>query len=159
MMTLGKILSITEITDMVLGDKGVFEHLNIDSCSDDDYERYCIERYDGYKITTETHDFYILINNDQNCCERWGYFYLNDDEQMFIGATLREINLTDTALNKKKAEESGYYDCDDCGGIQFIDFITNKGVLQFAVYNAHNGYYGHPIIFAKDEEIFHQATL
>ena len=106
MNTLGKILSITEVTDMVLGDKGIFKHLDINSCSDDDYERYQFEIYDGYKITTETHDFYILINNERQCCERWGYFYLNDDEQAFVGKELREINLTDTALNKQKLEDN-----------------------------------------------------
>ena len=113
--------------------------------------------YDGYRIKTDKHEFNILIDNGQCCCESWGYFYLNDDEQEFVGSELLEVNLTDKALNKQKVEESDYYD--DCGGIQFVDFVTDKGVLQFAVYNAHNGYYGHPIIFAKDEEIFHQDTL
>ena len=114
-------------------------------------------KWDGYKIKTENHEFNLLIDNGQSCCESWGYFFLNDDEQDFVGAELLEVNLTDTALNKQKVDESGYYEY--AGGIQFVDFVTNKGVLQIAVYNAHNGYYGHPIIFAKDEEIFHQDTL
>lgn len=159
MASLGKILSITEVNNIKLGNKGFLNGSNgsrlgmsqmISSLSG-------YNAYDGYKITTENHEFYILIDNGQSCCESWGYFYLNDDEQMFVGATLREVNLTDTALNKKKVEESDYYD--DAGGIQFVDFVTSKGTLQFAVYNAHNGYYGHAIIFAKDEEIFHQDTL
>lgn len=113
--------------------------------------------YDGYRIKTDKHEFYILIDNGQCCCESWGYFYLNDNEQEFVGTELREVNLTDTALNKSKVEKSNYFE--DEGGIQFVDFVTDKGVLQFAVYNAHNGYYGHPIIFAKDEQIFHQDIL
>jgi hypothetical protein len=147
MKTLGKILSITEIENIKLNNGKP-----VDVCDDWEWDTY-----NGYKITTEMHEFYILINNFQYCCESWGYFYLNDDEQKFVGTELREINLTDMALNKRKVEESGYYE--DSGGIQFIDFVTNKGILQFAVYNAHNGYYGHDIIFAKDEEIFHQDTL
>ena len=43
----------------------------------------------------------------------------------------------------------------DEDGFKFAD----GSVLQFAVYNAHNGYYGHPIIIAKDKEILLQDTL
>lgn len=157
---LGKILSIEEITNLKLANLGAMNGSN-------GSQRGIMQNinalfggygeYDGYIIKTENHEFNILIDNGQCCCESWGYFYMNDDEQEFIGAELLEVNLTDTALNKEKVEESGYYE--DYGGIQFVDFVTDKGVLQFAVYNAHNGYYGHPIIFAKDEEIFHQDTL
>lgn len=115
--------------------------------------------YDGYKITTDSHEFYILIENEQCCCESWGYFASEDNFDRYIGKELKEVNLTDTALNKQKAEENGKYGY-DAGGIQFIDFVfTNGSVLQFAVYNAHNGYYGHGIVFAKDTEILLDDTL
>lgn len=159
METLGKILSIEEITNVSLENTG--------SLNGSNGSRLGIMQimsglmggasYDGYKVKTDKHEFLLLIDNGQCCCESWGYFYLNDDEQEFIGSELRAVNLTDKALNKKKVEQSGYYE--DYGGIQFVDFETDKGTLQFAVYNAHNGYYGHPIIFAKDKEIFHQDTL
>lgn len=114
--------------------------------------------YDGYKVKTSEHEYLILIDNAQNCCESWGYFASEDDFDSFIGKNLNSIELTDLALNNKKVEESGYYD--DYGGIQFVNFKFNDGsVLQFAVYNAHNGYYGHPIIIAKDEDILLQDTL
>lgn len=159
METLGKILSIEEVTNIRLGNKGAINGSNGSRLGMTQMLNALMggSSYDGYRIKTDKHEFNILIDNGQCCCESWGYFYLNDDEQEFVGSELLEVNLTDKALNKQKVEESDYYD--DCGGIQFVDFVTDKGVLQFAVYNAHNGYYGHPIIFAKDEEIFHQDTL
>lgn len=159
MSGLGKIISIEEVTNVKLGNVGNLKGTNGSRLGIFQMVNGLMggSEYDGYKIKTEKHEFSILIDNGQCCCESWGYFYSNDDEQEFIGANLLEVNLTDTALNKSKVEESGYYE-EECG-IQFVDFVTDKGVLQLAVYNAHNGYYGHPIIFAKDEEIFHQDTL
>lgn len=112
---------------------------------------------DGYVVKTDQHTFYVLINNGQSCCENWGYFSSEDDHDQFIGANLLEVNLTDTALNTTKVEESDYYD--DAGGIQFVNFVTDNGVFQLAVYNAHNGYYGHSILVAKDEEVLLNETL
>jgi len=113
---------------------------------------------DGYKVVTDAHTFHVLIDNGQSCCESWGYIQSEDDLSYFIGAELREVNLTDTALNKEAVEKSGYYG-DDGGGIQFVDFVTDRGVFQLAVYNSHNGYYGHGIVIAKDEEILLNETL
>jgi hypothetical protein len=113
---------------------------------------------DGYKVETEQHIFYVLIDNGQSCCESWGYFASEDDLNYYVGAELQEINLTDTASNKEKVKESGYYD-GDSGGIQFVDFVTDKGTFQLAVYNSHNGYYGHGIVVAKDDEILLNETL
>lgn len=112
---------------------------------------------DGYKVETDKHTFYVLIDNMQSCCESWGYFSNEDDFNDFIGAELFEINLTDKALNKKKLKESGYYE--DEGGIQFVDFVTSIGVFQLAVYNAHNGYYGHGILVLKDNETVLEDVL
>ncbi len=113
---------------------------------------------DGYMIETDKHKFYVLIDNGQSCCESWGYLASEDDLSRFVGSTLLEISLTDTALNKQKVENSNYYDGDE-GGIQFVDFVTSAGTLQLAVYNAHNGYYGHGILIAKDTEIILNNTL
>ena len=112
---------------------------------------------DGYKVVTDKHTFYVLIDNCQSCCESWGYLSSDDNLPRYIGSELSEVNLTDTALNKHIVEQSGYYE--DEGGIQFVDFVTNNGVFQLAVYNAHNGYYGHGIMVAKDEEIVLDETL
>lgn len=114
--------------------------------------------FDGYEVKTENATYRILIENEQNCCESWGYFSSDDNYEDFIGKDLVDVSLTDTALNQQKVQESGWYD--DEGGIQFVDFKFSDGsVLQFAVYNAHNGYYGHSIYVIKDEEILHSDTL
>jgi len=112
---------------------------------------------DGYKVETDKHTFYVLIDNEQNCCESWGYFSSEDDLRQLIDATLLEVRLTDKALNTKTVEESGYYE--DEGGIQFVDFVTDRGTFQLAVYNAHNGYYGHGILVARDDEILLNEVL
>lgn len=115
--------------------------------------------YDGYMVKTTEHEYLILIDNGQCCCESWGYFDSADNTDDFIGKELVSVELTDVALNKEKLEKSGYYGGEE-GGIQFVDFNMADGtVLQFAVYNEHNGYYGHPIIVAKDEKIILQDTL
>lgn len=112
---------------------------------------------DGYKVETDKHIFYVLIDNGQSCCESWGYLSSEDNFEQFIGAELFEVQLTDTALNQKAVENSEYYE--EEGGIQFVDFKTSNGVFQLAVYNAHNGYYGHGILVAKDNEILLNETL
>lgn len=99
---------------------------------------------EGYVIKTDKQDILIGICNRQSCCENWGYFSTNDDIKEFVGADLLDIKLTDTSLNTKIIEEKFEYGFDD-GGIQFVDLNTSKGTLQFVVYNAHNGYYGHSI--------------
>lgn len=113
---------------------------------------------DGYKVTTDEHTLQVLIDNGQSCCETWGYFASEDDLASFVGAELREVNLTDIALKKEKVEASDYYGGDD-GGIQFVDFVTSQGTFQLAVYNSHNGYYGHGIVVAKDNDILLNETL
>ncbi len=112
---------------------------------------------DGYKVTTDKHTLFVLIDNGQSCCESWGYFASEDDLASFVGAELREVNLTDTALRKEKVEKTDYYEGE--GGIQFVDFVTSKGTFQLSVYNAHNGYYGHGIVVAKDNNILLNETL
>lgn len=159
-MEYGKIKSISEVYNLSLGNvpsinsnhngqKGMIGMLNfLMGCS----------KYDGYEIETESHHFYVLIENEQNCCESWGYFSSDDNTQDYIGKNLVEVQLTDKGLNAKAVEESGYYD--DCGGIQFVDFRFSDGsVLQLAVYNAHNGYYGHGIIITIDDDIILSDTL
>lgn len=121
------------------------------------------DEYDGYKVKTEKDVYLVLISNGQNCCEDWGYFDTNDDSNSFIGAELKDIELVDTALNVEKCNEKIPYGLEqyglDEGGICFVNFITDKGVFQLAVYNAHNGYYGHSILIVKNEDILNQDIL
>lgn len=115
---------------------------------------------EGFKVVTDLHEFLVLIDDQSSCCESWGHIHSADELSDFIGAELAEVRLTDTALNSLIVERSGVgkYGWDG-GGIQFVDFITNQGKLQLAVYNSHNGYYGHGIVFAVDNVPFAEDTL
>jgi hypothetical protein len=154
-----KILEINEVTNIKLGNRpfateranlGMIQILNaLLGCSS----------YDGYEVVTTGHRYLILIDNGQCCCESWGYLISEDDYKKYIGKELLSVELTDTALNNTVVENSDYYEGSG-SGIQFVDFkMTDGSVLQFAVYNDHNGYYGHPIIIAKDDDIILQDTL
>lgn len=109
--------------------------------------------YDGVHIKTEKNDIYFLISNGQNCCEDWGYLCSEseDNYKEFIGAEYRGYNSVETDLVKSI---KGDYDYASSGGTMFLNVKTNKGVLQFAVYNFHNGYYGHKVLkFINGEKI------
>ena len=87
-----------------------------------------------------------------------GYFSSEDNFSDYIGKELVGIRFTDTALKQSNAEDPTDYL--DEGGIQFVDFIfADNSVFQLAVYNAHNGYYGHSILFVKDDEVLLNNTL
>ncbi|PFZ08433.1 hypothetical protein COL60_16535 [Bacillus pseudomycoides] len=99
----------------------------------------------GYAIATNEQVIKLLIDDDQSCCENWGYFMSEDDFNDFIGAELIDVKITDTELKEgllKKHDldiEDEYFE----GDVMFVDIITSKGTLQFVAYNEHNGYYGH----------------
>lgn len=112
----------------------------------------------GYKVETNKHVYHVLIDNEQSCCENWGYMTSEDDLNNFIGTKLREVRLTDTALNQARIDDKLPWGL-EAGAIQFVDFVTDKGVFQIAVYNEHNGYYGHGIVIAKDDGILLKDVL
>ena len=80
---LGKILEIEEVIGIKLGNIGEMKGSNGSQLGFVQMlNALCgYGVYDGYKIKTEKHEFYILIENGQCCCEDWGYFFLNDDEK------------------------------------------------------------------------------
>jgi hypothetical protein len=100
---------------------------------------------EGFEIITTEQSIKLYISADQSCCERWGYFWCNDNPQDFIGASLLGVKLTDDVLNEAHFKinnidpNSMFFE----GGIMFVDIETNMGKLQFVAYNQHNGYYGH----------------
>lgn len=111
---------------------------------------------DGFKVTTDKQEILVLISNSQNCCEQWGYLQSNDELQDFFDAELLKLEIVDEALNKKMLErfEYGF----DGGGVTFVNFETNRGTFQLAVYNAHSGYYGHSIMI-KSEQLTVESSL
>ena len=109
--------------------------------------------HSGFRVTTDKQEIFIAISSMQSCCENWGYLVMNDeDKEAFIGATLKEITTTDTALSTKIADmggqSAGWLDAGDC---VFVNLETSRGTLQLAVYNAHNGYYGHEVLIRSTQ--------
>lgn len=161
-MKYGKIESIEELFGFQLGNNakmngsngarlGVMSMLNILGGG---------RTMDGYRIkTSDAGDVLVCIDDGQSCCERYGYFSSDDDLNQYVGANLNDIELVDTALKVESLKENDLEYGFDGGGIQFVNFKTSKGTFQLAVYNAHNGYYGHGILVAVGENIIHQDTL
>lgn len=92
--------------------------------------------YEGLIIETDKGIIKLIITNGQCCCEHWGtlFFETPDDISQFIGAEIIQIE----DINIKREE--------------FIDnetqlrITTDKGIIQYAIYNEHDGYYGHGTI-------------
>lgn len=92
----------------------------------------------GYRITTENFIINCLIDNRQSCCEEWGYLSSADNLSDFIGAEALTIEIIEID-NSIKNDDS--YDKEEK-----INLETSKGLLQFSVYQKHNGYYTHGTI-------------
>ena len=103
----------------------------------------------GLCIKTDKGDIKLVIDDSKNCCEDFGALYLEtpDDEEKFIGATILKIEDVCIGL----AANPDPYMGDE---IQ-LKVTTSKGVLQFAVYNFHNGYYSHAVIRQVFDETEH----
>lgn len=111
-------------------------------------------RYDGYRICTNKADYYFVIDNGQACCEEWGYLSTPDDLDSFVGADLISISKVSTndcakRPNLKEMIEDKYEPAET----MFVNVETSNGLLQFAAYNQHNGYYGHDVLCFKIEKI------
>jgi len=111
----------------------------------------------SYKIRTNKQVIFMgFVGDGGGCCSVQGFMTTEDTLKDFIGAELLDINLIDmdyTAhpLSKNYKEGEGVKFC-------FIDIITNKGKLQFAIYNDHNGYYGYDIEI-NSTQLTHKDTL
>jgi hypothetical protein len=115
---------------------------------------------EGYKIVTDKQEILILINNSQQCCEEWGYeacsekgiLETQDDLDDYIGAEILDIEIVDTEKDIYKSLTDRVYRFYSSNA-EFVNVKTSKGKLQFAVYNAHNGYYGHKIYIKFNNEV------
>jgi hypothetical protein len=110
-------------------------------------KQYDQNEYAGYIVGTTKQQVELLISNVQFCCEQWGYFWCNDDPTSFIGAEILSIDVVNTELDKKKLP----LDTFDEGDVMFVNFETDRGTLQFAAYNHHNGYYGHMALLISEQ--------
>ena len=115
----------------------------------------------GYQIKTNKKEYKFVIQNSDNCCEKWGYFMSEDEFDEFIGATLIDIKVVDTALNvtELKMEDELKGGGLDEGDVMFININTSVGLLQFTAYNAHNGYYGHTAFLIVNDVVKEEKSL
>ena len=120
----------------------------------------CWGGYDGYKIKTEQDEYLFLIDNGQNCCEDWGYLSTPDELSDYIGADLlsvKRVTVNDCAKDEylKDMMEYKY----DPANTMFVNVETSNGLLQFAAYNQHNGYYSHDVMLLKNGEVIEADCL
>lgn len=112
----------------------------------------------GYRIHTNDQVVTLAIGSEQNCCEDWGYLMSEDDVQRFVGSTLLDVEITDTAcFNHGLAlgsDEDSFYE----GEAMFVNVHTSMGLLQFVAYNIHNGYYGHQAR-VESKQVKHEVVL
>lgn len=111
------------------------------------YEEY---ELDGVKVDFDNDKSLVFgISTGQDCCEEWGYISQVDNEDVtnYIGAKIRSIEIVDHYVSTQ-LEEIGVCET-DC---YFLNVMTTKGELNFAVYNIHNGYYGHRVTMKYDNK-------
>lgn len=131
-----KIISITEVDNYKDGVEE--EYRNIES------------GYEGFIVKTNKRIIKCLISNEQNCCETSGYLTSEDDLDNYIGADLLSVqSVSGENFDKKLLENvARHVTIEDC---MFLEFTTSKGSFQLVVYNEHNGYYSHKVIFDQEE--------
>ena len=138
------------------------ENFKIKEITEIEEHKFNNETYDGYSIIIYSEDklkkIDILISDYQSCCEDWGYICSEDNFDDFIGSKVIEIYTTgiEGETSIKDYMTSKYIDEDE---IMFLTLKTSKGNLQFAVYNSHNGYYGHQAIIKINDEIIEDEIL
>jgi hypothetical protein len=111
--------------------------------------------FEGFRIFTTKQMIELKIENNPQCCERWGHICSEYCQSFYIGAELLEIVAVDekcetTVVKLKKAGINCVADNEEFNAI-FINIITNLGTLQFTLYNDHSGYYGHEVIVTSKQ--------
>ena len=96
------------------------------------------QTYEGLIIETDKGSIKLVISDSQSCCENFGslFFETPDDISQFIDAEILQIE--DISIKREE-----YIDTDSETQLRIT---TDKGIIQYAIYNEHNGYYGHGTI-------------
>ena len=118
----------------------------------------------GYIIKTNKKTVKLLIEDEQDCCEDWGYFMSEDRFEDYIGAELINIEVVDDGLKSSelrldKVEDDNARDDGRSTQTMFVNVNTSEGLLQFVAYNNHNGYYGHTAYFLINDKIETEKSL
>lgn len=122
----------------IIKDYSVFD-VKISKIEIDAFKSIDGTHFNGLRILTDSNtELYFGIEDQQHCCEEYGYICTKDNIDDFIGAKILYI----TEVN------SGLYPPDDVSASRtvFINIETLKGLLQFTAYND-NGLYGHDVVF------------
>jgi hypothetical protein len=104
----------------------------------------------GYCIITDDNLHFIMISNEQLCCEEYGIIKSNDDLSYYEGLNLIDIKAIED-------DHSGSGCRETC--TLFVNIETSKGLLQLNVYNTHNGYYGHNVEVKTMDNIIYKTEL
>ena len=96
------------------------------------------QTYEGLIIETDKGSIKLVISDSQSCCENFGslFFETPDDISQFIDAEILQIE--DICIKRED-----YIDTDSETQLRIT---TDKGIIQYAIYNEHNGYYSHGTI-------------
>lgn len=128
----------------------ILEHTHKVSTTD------CDKYYSGYMVVTSSHTIFLGIDDNDKCCEKFGYITTLDNLDDFYQAEVVDVTFTDVALdvdsviNKIRDEDRVTLYIHDCA---FVTVKTSNGEFQLVVYNQHNGYYGHDVVFMIDDKI------
>ena len=114
--------------------------------------------HDGYSVVTSSGQVvFVLVDDGSTCCESWGAISSFEEPKEFMGAKLLKVEKVDIGLSKKMIDAAEWV---DQGDIMFVNFETDRGLFQLAVYNAHNGYYGHVATLCVSRvKTIHQVCL
>lgn len=121
--------------------------LTIDVNAQIEHKDYPRGSMDGVRITYDDGSSTEFgIESGQHCCESWNYLHSVDDPDEFIGAKVLAVEEVDTWPDTIPPCGHGGSDF----GFQAIRVTTDRGLLDFVVYNEHNGYYSHSTLFRHD---------
>lgn len=108
------------------------------------------DTFEGFIITTDKRQIKFLVSDQPSCCETFGHLASLDDTAQFIGEELKSVGVVDTALKTTELKlDERQIATEEC---VFVNLETSAGQLQFTVYNSHNGYYGHEVLFIVGDE-------
>ena len=121
------------------------QRLSLDSNFIDGKCRYPTE-YTGIQIFLDDGSAIRFgIDTQQSCCESWDYLHTDGiDPDDYVGAEF--VSATEIDTWPTDIENPCKYGFDG-GGYQAIRVVTSVGEFDCVVYNAHNGYYSHAVIF------------
>lgn len=112
---------------------------------------YCIDGFKGWCVHTSKGLIYLVIDYNKQYCESFGYdMGCEESENLdyYKGASIVRIEQDASGYDNYEGDEY------DLGGYTNLNIVTSKGVIDFWVYNIHDGFYEHHVkIKVLDEEI------